>query len=107
MERLLLFFMGHRLLLMTPQTQGITSSGDTLHCSFWSLNSQGFIFTDDENRMFSIVLRRGSILGELLCLLLFWSDYFAQGLVHINFCILGFLGVSESYVKKKVFIGMT
>lgn len=57
--RLLLFFTGHRPFLMTPQTRGSTSSGDTLHCSFWSLNPQGFIYTRDENRMCSTDLRRG------------------------------------------------
>lgn len=101
MEILLLFFTGHRLFLMTPQTQGSASSGDTLHCSFWSLNPQGFIFiyffTHDENRMYSIDLRRGVSWGNALwgfcvcgsacllmmlattvCLLLFHSNCFAQ-----------------------------
>lgn len=57
--RLLLFFTGHRPFLMTRQTQGSTSSGDTLRCSFWSLNPPGFIYTCDENRMCSTELRRG------------------------------------------------
>lgn len=61
--RLLLFFTGHRPFLMTPQTRGSTSSGDTLHCSFWSLNPQGFIYTRDENRMCSTDLRRGGMFG--------------------------------------------
>lgn len=59
--RLLLFFTGHRLFLMTPPTWGSMSSGDTLHCSFWSLNPQGFIYTRDENRMCSTDLRRRNV----------------------------------------------
>lgn len=59
--RLLLFFTGHRAFLMTPQTRGSTSSGDTLHCSFWSLNPQGFIYTRDESRMCSKDLGRGNV----------------------------------------------
>lgn len=43
-ERLLLLFTGHRLFLMTAHTRGSASSGDTLHCSFWSLSPPGSIF---------------------------------------------------------------
>lgn len=59
--RLLLFFTGHRPFLMTRHTRGSTSSGDTLQCSFWSLNPQGFIYTRDEKRKCSTDLRRGNV----------------------------------------------
>lgn len=49
---------------MTPQTQGSASSVDTLHCSFWSLDSQGFIFTHDGKEDVQCRFEEGCILGK-------------------------------------------
>lgn len=110
-RRLLLFFTGHGLFLMTPQTRGSTSGGDTLHCSFWSLNPQGFIYTHDENRMCSTDWRGGVQWGfwqtdELLAFVSFQK--LCDSLIYSNFFFpnssRGYYGVLNRSIDQEALI---